>query len=107
MPPSGRKVPFLPYAKTKPSWPYNVLTMPHEAGLLSESEKYELLHPTEVHDATRELTSGVFEEHHAHRPAGFNAVDFEINTRLPSAESFYCTGKGCYACKRKVKVDKK
>lgn len=107
MPPSGRKVPFLPYNKSKPSWPYSVITMPHEAGLLSESEKFELLYPPEVHDAPPELTSGTFEEGHLYKPAGFKPLDFEVSTRLPPAESFYCTGKGCYACKRKVEVNKK
>jgi len=43
MPPAGYKVPFTPYAKSSPVWPYHTVTMPHESGLLTENEKYELL----------------------------------------------------------------
>lgn len=102
-----RVKPYRPYQKDpKPSWPYDTLTMPHEAGLILEHEKFELLYLSEVHDTAAEVGHGHFEEHHAHRPL-IEPCNVDINTKLPNSESFYCTGKGCMFCKPKTPVEVK
>lgn len=88
--------------------PFNVLTVAHEQGLLTENEKFELLEaPTEKPTLMREATRGVFVEHHQHR-ANLRAVEFTHSTRIPSSDEFYCKNnpETCMYCKRKAEVVK-
>lgn len=99
----GKKVPFQNQSRNPPTWPYAVLTMPHDFACTTESEKLELLAPTEVHGKVPPAKRADFADHHLSRP-GITGFDIEVNTQLEKAESFYCTGNGCWACKKKEKV---
>lgn len=104
LPPLGSRVKWDPYrnSRLKVRLPYNVLTMPHEQGLLTESEKFELLEaPTDKPTLMRE-TRGEFIEHHQHR-ANLRAVEIAHSTRIPTSEEFYCKNNAetCMYCQQR------
>lgn len=108
LPAFGERVKWDPYrnSRRRVQVPFNVLTVPHEQGLLSENEKFELLEaPTEKPSLVREATRGEFIEHHQHR-VNLRAVDVKHSTRIPSADEFYCKNnpETCMYCQRKKEV---
>jgi len=105
LPPLGSRVKWDPYrnSRLKVRVPYGVLTMPHEQGLLSENEKFELLEaPTDKPALLREATRGEFIEHHQHR-ANLRPVEITHSTRIPTSDEFYCKNNPdtCMYCKQR------
>ena len=104
----GSRVKWDPYNNSRKAVqvPHNVLTMAHEQGLLSESEKFELLEaPTEKPVLMRESLRGEFIEHHQHR-VNIRAIEVVHSTRLPTSDDFNCKNNAetCMYCQqRKIK----
>lgn len=107
MPFMGKKLPYCIYDNVPATWPYDVLTLPHEAGLLTENEKFDLLDAPDHAPEGRatQASGGEFDQHHLHR-GNITQLEFEVNTKVQGSDAFYCTGKGCWACKKKEKVQK-
>jgi hypothetical protein len=104
LPMHGTRVKWQPYNREPVRVPYSVITMPHEQGLLSESEKFELLEaPTCKPTLERETTRGEFIEHHQHRANIRTARDVDVSQRIPPPEDFYCkqNPETCMYCQRK------
>lgn len=103
LPVLGKKVKFQYKSVNDPVWPYAILTVPASGGMITESEKLELLYTPTAHPKVGQATRAEFAESHLYK-AGITGVDVDVSSRLETADSFYCTGKGCWACKKKTEI---